>query len=390
MKLAVVTNILTPYRVPLFEAMAKQVEHLTVFLMAEREENRQWEIGSVPFTVQVLPGFHIRPRHAEVSIHINYGVIRALRRLNPDVVLSGGFASANVAAFVYCKLFRKKYVAWTHLTLQDGAESSCVRRWIRRFVIGLAHGSIAESSVAREAFMHYGAPPDRVLRAVMPLDVSWFHERTQAVRRSPDYQALRERYPGLVLLSIGQLISRKGYRELMQIYRQILNVCPDVSLVILGDGPERSSLERLVREQGLRHVFFEGYVQADELPRYLACADIFVFHTLYDAFGLVLSEAMAAELPVVSSVHAAATKDLVEEGVTGFSINPQDVQASAATIVKLLQMPRGDRFAMSRAAYERVLTCDVEPSATRMVRFMKRIMDSPDGSVFEEGWEAPL
>lgn len=390
MKLVVVTNILTPYRIPLFAAMARLVTHLTVLLMAEQEENRQWELGSIPFAVQVLPGFHIRPRHADVSIHLNYGVVRALRRLNPDVVLSGGFASANVAAFLYCRLFRKKYVAWTHLTLQDGAKSSRVRRWIRHLVIGSAHGSIAESSVARDAFVHYGASPSRVLRAIMPLDVSRIHESTEGVRRSPGYRTLRGRYPGVVLLSIGQLISRKGYREMVEIYRRLASVHPDVSLVILGDGPERAALERMVREQRLQHVFFEGYVQANELPKYLACADVFVFHTLYDAFGLVLSEAMAAELPVVSSVHAAATRDLVKEGVTGFSIDPHDAGGSAAKILKLLEMPEGERVIMGHAGYEHVLTFDAVSSAARMVRFMRRIMDSSEGSVLEEGQEANL
>lgn len=388
MKLAVVTNILTPYRIPLFSAMAEQVDDLTVLLMAEREENRHWKIGSVPFTVQVLRGFHVRPRHADVSMHINYGVIRALRRVNPDVVLSGGFAAANVASFLYCKLFRKKYVAWTHLTLQDGAESSCLRRWLRHVMIGHGHGSIAESSVALEAFRHYGAPTGRVLRAVMPLDVSWFHEQTQAVRRSADYQALRERYPGFVLLSIGQLIPRKGYRELFQIYQRISSVRSDISLVILGEGPERALCERYIQEQDRRRVYFEGFVQAEDLPRYFACADMFVFHTLYDAFGLVLSEAMAAELPVVSSIYAAATRDLIQEGVTGFSIDPRDVEGSAATILKMIEMPHRERLAMGRAAYQQVVRCDVKPSAMRMVRFMQRIMDSSGGSPSEEGWEA--
>ncbi|NOS77002.1 MAG: glycosyltransferase family 4 protein [Nitrospira sp.] len=387
MKLAIVTNILTPYRIPLFAAMAEQVDSLTILLMAEREENRQWELGSIPFTVQMLPGFHIRPRRADVSIHLNYGVIRALRKLNPDVVLSGGFAAANVAAFVYCRLFRKKYVAWTHLTLQDGAESSRIRRWIRHLVIGSADGAIAESSVARDAFVHYGAPPRRVLRAVMPLDVSRIHERTGGIRRSPGHQVLRGRYPGVVLLSIGQLIPRKGYREMLEIYRRVALVRPDVSLVILGDGPERASLERMVSDQRIPHVFFEGYVQAEELPQYFACADLFVFHTLYDAFGLVLSEAMAAELPVVSSVHAAATRDLVKEGVTGFSIDPHAADASAATIVKLLNLPHRDRISMGRAGYEHVRAFDAVPSAARIVGFMRSLTEQSDQLSLGEGWE---
>lgn len=390
MKLAIVTNILTPYRIPLFAAMAGQVDSLTVLLMAEREENRQWELGAVPFAVQILPGFHIRPRQADVSIHLNYGVIRALRRLSPDVVLSGGFAAANVAAFAYCRLFRKKYVSWTHLTLQDGAESSRVRRWIRHLVIGSGHGSIAESSVARDAFVHYGAQPNRVLRAVMPLDVARIHERTASIRQGSGHQSLRSRYPGTVLLSIGQLIPRKGYREMLEIYCRVASAHPDVSLVILGDGPERTSLERMVEEQRIPHVFFEGYVQSEDLPQYLACADLFVFHTLYDAFGLVLSEAMAAELPVVSSVHAAATRDLVQEGVTGVSIDPYDAAASAATILKLLGLSQEDRRSMGRAGYEYVQAFDSVPSATRIVKFMERIAEQSDQVPLIEGREGNL
>jgi glycosyltransferase involved in cell wall biosynthesis len=389
MKLVIVTNILTPYRVPLFTAMARRVEHLTVLLMAEREENRQWEIGSVPFAVRVLPGVHFKPAGADISIHLNRGVISALRELNPDAILSGGFAAANVAAFLYAKLFGKKYFAWTHLTLRDGAQSSLLRRWVRYLVIGSADGSIAESTVAREAFIHYGAPSNRVLRAVMPLDVATIHSRTLAARQHDGYRRRRERFSGTVLLSIGQLIVRKGYRELLEIYERVQRARPDVSLVILGDGPERSVLERLVQDRGLRRVFFEGYVQAEGLPLYLACADIFLFHTLYDAFGLVLSEAMAAELPVVSSVHAAATRDLVSEGITGYAIDPRHADESAATLLKVIEMPEEARVAMGKAAYQQVLSCDAEPSAERIVAFMQRILTAPEGTGLEESWEAP-
>jgi len=387
MKLAILTNILTPYRVPLFAAMARHVDELTVLLMAEREENRQWEIGPVPFSVQVLPGMHLRPPGADVSMHFNRGVIRVLRNLNPDAVLSGGFAASNVAAFLYAKVFGKKYFAWTHLTLQDGAESSRLRRWIRHLVIGSADGSIAESSVAREAFIHYGASPARVLRAVMPLDVSRIHEQTKAVRRRDDYREWRDRFPGTVLLSIGQLIRRKGCRELLEIYERVKRVRPDVSLVMIGDGSERSALEMLVQERGLRHVYFEGYVQADGLPRYLACADVFVFPTLYDAFGLVLSEAMAAELPVVSSVYAAATRDLVTEGTTGYTIDPRRAEESAATVLKLIGLSSTARIAMGQAAYESVLNYDAVPSAARIVEFMQRITAAPDEAGLQTSWD---
>jgi hypothetical protein len=124
MNLAVVTNILTPYRVPLFEAIGKRVDRLHVLLMAEREENREWTFDAVAFQHEVLPGFHVKLPGAEVSLHVNHGVMRALRRLNPDVVLSGGYAPANLTAWLFCRLHQRPFVGWGELSMQDVAHYS--------------------------------------------------------------------------------------------------------------------------------------------------------------------------------------------------------------------------------------------------------------------------
>src|SRR5215510_12376445 len=131
MRVAVLTNILTPYRIPLFEAIHQRVDDLTILLMAESEENRLWKIQPSTLKTVVLPGLHIRTPRSEVSLHFNRGVFKALRECNPDIVLSGGFTLANFIALVYCRLYRKKYVQWAHLTLKDGAESSFLKRLLR-------------------------------------------------------------------------------------------------------------------------------------------------------------------------------------------------------------------------------------------------------------------
>jgi glycosyltransferase involved in cell wall biosynthesis len=374
MKLVVLTNIIAPYRIPLFEAIRRRVDDFSVLLMAEREENRQWQLGAIPFKTERLPGFHFKPGGHDVSLHINYSVVRALRKLDPDVVISGGFGPANLSALLYCKMFRRKFVGWGHLTLSDGAESSFMRRAVRRWLIRRCDGAIAESSDAREAFMYYGAKSDRVLPCVMPLDVRRIHDRTNAFRNSTRYGDLTGKYPGPIVLSIGQAIPRKGYRELFQIYERIVASRPDVSLLVIGDGPERARYERLVFERGWRRVHFIGFVQSDDIHQYLAIADVFVFHTLYDPFGLVLSEAMAAELPAVSSIYASATRDLIEDGATGFRIDPKDIGSSAAMILKVLVMKPEERTAMGRAAYTKVKQCDAEASGETIVRFVQSLV----------------
>ena len=145
MKLTVLTNILTPYRISLFQALAEQVDEFSIIVMAAREENRLWEMETAPFPVHVLPGFHIRPWWAAVSTHLNYGVIDLLRSLNPDVVMNAGFALANIAAFFYCKRHQKPFVHWAHLSLDDGAKASFIRRRIRYWLISHSQGAIGEA-----------------------------------------------------------------------------------------------------------------------------------------------------------------------------------------------------------------------------------------------------
>jgi glycosyltransferase involved in cell wall biosynthesis len=213
----------------------------------------------------------------------------------------------------------------------------------------------------------------------MPVDVEFFHARATAWRSSAWFTGERARYAPPILLSVGRLTERKGYRELFAIYEAVVKQRPDVSLLIAGDGPERAMYESYVRSRNWNHVHFLGFRQAEEVAKYLALADLFVFHTLSDPFGAVLSEAMAAELPVVSSIHAAATRDLVDDGVTGFRIDPRNAERSAETVLRVLDMTSSERAALGRAAYERVRVHDIESTADRMVTFLKSIRDSQAG-----------
>jgi glycosyltransferase involved in cell wall biosynthesis len=373
MNLAVVTNILTPYRVPLFEAIGKRVDRLHVLLMAEREENRDWILGATPFQCDVLPGFHVKLPGAEVSLHVNYGVMRALRRANPDVVLSGGYGPANLTAWLYCRLHGRLFVGWGELSMQDVEETSLLKRGLRRTMTSWSDGAIASSSEARDVFLHYGAPASKIQTAIMPIDVEYFHRQAMTWRNSEWFTCERARYTSPILLSVGRLTERKGYRELFAIYEAIVKQRPKVSLLIVGDGPDRAIYESYVRSQNWEHVHFLGFRQADEVVKYLALADFFVFHTLSDPFGAVLSEAMAAELPVVSSIHAAATKDLVEDGVTGFRIDPLNAEQSTETVLQALAMTSSERTAMGLAAYERVRCHDIDSTADHMVEFLKSL-----------------
>jgi glycosyltransferase involved in cell wall biosynthesis len=369
MKLAIVTNILTPYRVPLFAAMAERVEHLRVFVMAANEENRDWHLPRAAFDWQVLPGWHVRLPGAPIALHLNHGVGRALREFDPDVVLSGGFAPANVAAWSFCLRRRRAFVNWGELSALD-LTVSLPKRLLRRVLIGGGRAAIASSSSARAVFIHYGAKPQSVLTALMPIEVERFRDAAEQYRSGAASAAARSTYSGPVLLNVGRLVDSKGCRELFAIYAELLNTHPGATLLIAGDGPRRAFYEELARARGWSNVRFLGYQQADEVAKLLALADAFVFPTLADPYGAVLCEAMAAGLPVAASVHAGATLDLVEDGVSGVRIEPRDAISSAASIRRLLALTAVERTALCTSALARVRQCDIGHGADAMVQFL--------------------
>lgn len=373
MKICVLTNILAPYRIGLFERIARKVGRLTVVTMASGHSNRHWELPDSNLEVVVLPGAHVRLPWNDEPYHFNTSVWKTLRRIDPDVVISGGFTAANVAAYLYCRVHRRRYVSWGELTLHDGAQRSFIRRFLRRRLISGSDANIASSSVARDAFEHYGAARSRVLLSVMPVDVDWYRDTATAFRASPAFGSLGIKYSRPVLLSIGRLVDVKGYDELFDIYAGLVELHPLASLLIAGEGAKRAEYEARVRERGWRNVHFLGYLQPPDIVALLGIADVFVFHTRFDPFGAVLSEAMAAGTISVTSQHAAATRDLVQDGVSGFVIDPKNTADSVRAIDTALRLTGAERSAMRRAAYTAVKRWDFDTAAADIVSMLERV-----------------
>lgn len=145
---------------------------------------------------------------------------------------------------------------------------------------------------------------------------------------------LRQRWRGPVILSVGVLRYYKGLHILIAAMREL-----DATLVIVGGGPEEIRLRALVDEAGLAgRIHFVGRVADEDLPSYYQAADIFVLasHLRAEAFGIVLLEAMAAGLPLVTTEIGTATSEINRHGLTGFVVPPNDAPALARALQALM------------------------------------------------------
>ena len=107
-----------------------------------------------------------------------------------------------------------------------------------------------------------------------------------------------------------------------------------VGLMIVGSGPEENVLKKFCRENKLQKVFSEEFQQQEMLPKYYALADIFIFPSFEEVWGLVANESLVSGLYVLSSKNAGASYDLIKEGWNGEIFNPKNIEE----IILLIKM----------------------------------------------------
>jgi phosphatidyl-myo-inositol alpha-mannosyltransferase len=143
---------------------------------------------------------------------------------------------------------------------------------------------------------------------------------------------------GRKILWVNRLDPQKGFGVMISAFERLAGELQDVSLVVVGDGRDRSAID-LLSPGARRRVVPLGAVPHDVLPRYHAACDVFVSPALgQESFGIVLVEAMAAGLPVVAT-DIPGYREVVRGGVEGLLVRPNDPPALAAAISKLLSTP---------------------------------------------------
>ena len=185
---------------------------------------------------------------------------------------------------------------------------------------------LREAGVARSGIWRRGVNAER------------FHPRY----RSLEIRArLSEGHPEApLLLYVGRLSAEKQ----LQLIRPVLERIPGARLALVGDGPARADLERVFAGTGTH---FAGYLSGVPLSQAYASADLFVFPSALETFGLVVTEAMAAGTPAVAA-RVGGVPEVIREGENGYSFAPGDSDGLVAGVRQALASP--ERLAALRAA----------------------------------------
>lgn len=340
------TNVPSPYQVELFSAIAVRPEmNLSIRYMRQSSTAGVAASGRSPGTT--LRGLGPRSWRDELRLHPQ-AVRECLFGRYDCYVLSG---LMNSVTFLACSLvLRLRREAWCVWLERPRPRSASWRsgwlvrgpaRWLRnlhvRQVLLNCRRVIGIGRLAAEEYSAAGVPPGRI--GVLPYccDVSRFAPAEQGPR---DQIRQRMNLAGrVVFLFSGQLVDRKGVDTLLCAFRQIADSAPDSVLLILGDGALRETLQASVPAGLASRVQFRGHIPQAELPDYFRAADVFVFPSRHDGWGVVINEACGAALPIIASRQTGAARDLVVDGVNGFQVECDDADELAVRMTQLARDP---------------------------------------------------
>lgn len=267
-------------------------------------------------------------------------VAEVLGQIQPRVVvIPGWYDRCSLAALRWCASKEIPVVVMSETTAWDERRSRW-KEWMKGQVVRLCSTGLVGGSAHAQYLEELGIPRQDIFFGYDVVDNDYFAARAEECRTQPGENRRQFNLPKKYFLASARFVEKKNLKRLIRAYAQYRESARPSgdpwALVLLGDGPLRGELNRLISELGLDGaVQLPGFKQYHELPVYYAFAGAFIHASTTEQWGLVVNEAMASGLPVLVSNRCGCAGNLVREGKNGYSFNPTRVEEMARLMSRI-------------------------------------------------------
>jgi phosphatidylinositol alpha-1,6-mannosyltransferase len=298
--------------------------------------------GGLPANFELPAGFEWHG-FDRGRVRMVWNLERRLLAAQPHLVLFTHVHLAGLAGLVRMAAPRARIAVLGH-----GVEVWKKLRGQRGEGLRMADAVVTPSEFTRAKLLEMNrVAPERVTVIAHGLSIEWVKTFSESQRANGE---------GHTLLSVTRLIRAdvlKGVDVVLRAMPEILRRCPEARYVVVGDGNDRATLERLATSLGIAgRVEFRGELSSAALCRAYQEADVFVLPSQTEGFGIVFLEAMYGGLPVVAA-RAGGAPNVIEDGVTGILVTPEDEKQIVSAVSGLLLVPE-ERKKLGAAGKKRV------------------------------------
>jgi glycosyltransferase involved in cell wall biosynthesis len=366
-------NIPAPYVVGRFNAVARRGNvDLEAWFSARTEPDRSWTVeeSGWEFPSRYLPGIPLGSRVVALPAGL-------LPRRRPDLLISLYANASFLAGFELARLAGIRTAFRVLPTFDEWVRRHPLKEHLKRAAFSRVDAVKVPGPAGAAMAARYGVTDDRIHVVTQSIDVEKF--RSGRIRWQPERTSIRGELGvnGCAFLYVGRLWEGKGVSHLLAAFKTVLEAGEDATLILAGDGVDESRYRLVSSEVALRgRVVFTGFIQQSDLPRVYAASDVVVFPTLGDPHGLVIEEAMASRLPVITTTAAGDIERRLPDGRAGFIVAPADPDGLADRMIRLAR-ESALRARMGSLGDDLVSARTHERYAEDFERFVEAVLKAP-------------
>ncbi len=355
MNILFITNIPSPYNLSYLEELGKLANVVAVFERgASSERNENWKnIRVENFECIILNGI-------KIGVDMSYAPkVKSYikRHRSSKIVIGNPLTPTGICAISYCKRHRIPYILQSEGGIPKNGKG--FKEKLKKRILSGASLYLSGMSLKNEYFLQYGASPDRVYQ--YPFTSLYKKDFAQKVLLPEEKKKIRE-HLGIqaecMIIFVGQFIHRKAVDVL-------LKACTDfednVYVLIIGGTPT-DEYRRIVENLKLKNIHFMEFIGKEKLFEYYSASDMFVLPTREDTWGLVINEAMAHGLPIITTDNCVAGVELINDDENGYIIHVDDADILAKKMKYLVNCP-SQRHKMGQNNLEKIQTYTFENMA---------------------------
>ena len=341
-RIAIVQPILSPYSIPRFEELAKD-ENLEIILLIEKDSLTHrpgWNVTDVKgCTVEIIDS-HLRKERIENTEQryviegiraIPYKLPLLLLKYKPHIVLVCN-ATELFFAYLLKHVLNYKIGLIVEDTIHAVRNKSITQKRLKSILYRKADFFLPFSNDSI-SYLQEIKVKKPIYRTSWSIDLQKFSFSDQ--KKRDEIKKEFKLNDKLIFITVTQLIPRKGIINLLKAWNELLQEIQEkISLIVIGNGPQKNYIEEFVKQNKIPNMHLLGQKPYEEVIQYYHSSDIFILPTLEDLFSLVVMEAMACGLPVLTTIYNGA-RELIREGENGYIFDSANIQDIKKVLVKV-------------------------------------------------------
>lgn len=330
LKILFLVNVPSPYRVAFFNELGK-ISDLTVLFerKSASDRNKDWH----DYKFENFKGIYLKGLKYKADKGINFDVIKYMDEKSYDHIIIGGYSTpTGMFAIIYLNYKKIPFI----LNIDGGMKNikeSKIKRLIKRYFISSAYGWLSTGRIASAYLEYYGAEKDNIF--IYPFTTLYNKDILSNIVDIEEKIELRKKLNlngKYIVTCVSRFIESKGIDILIKAWE---NVSEDSSLYIIGGSPSEEYIN-ILNASDIKNIYFIDFIGKEELKKYYKASDLFVLPTRGDVWGLVINEAMACGLPVVTTEGCVAGMELIEDYKNGFIIKVDNKEMLSDKINQIL------------------------------------------------------